>query len=255
MTSGTARHVEPGRTGPDERPRRAVIVDHEGLWTKSMGILPSFGGSVRWSRSTTAVLPGEAELVLILTRGLVAPGISAQQDAASITVLVDAPVALGHHGCGAVLACTHATMHEAVAAAAGALFTVAFANHVTGYQWDELLDVLSRDTLLVAAKAERADEDSIAVCAVRSLGYFQGRSRIEPEAVVLGIAVPRVRAPRLTVMGRISSSLRALTGHSCQQMTGYQLTSGTHEAVFLLAALPIPALPGAPVRALRRWPR
>jgi hypothetical protein len=129
------------------------------------------------------------------------------------------------------------------------------ANHVIGYEWKELLDVLTRDTLVIAARAGSAGHDTTAACALRNLAYFQGDNRIEPEATILGITLPRHRAPDLSEMGQISSSLRALTGLRCHQLTGYRLVPGEDEVAFLLATYPIPALPGERIRARRRWPR
>ncbi|QBR04402.1 hypothetical protein [Paraburkholderia pallida] len=228
---------------------RATIVDPEGFWTKPLSMLPSCGDKVHWSMSPTEPPAREADLCFQLAGKLNEPGSQPPDHTARITVLVDTSLPLGHRDCGAVLVCAHSTMHEAIAAAAGALFTVATANHVVRFQWAELLDVLSCDTLMVASKAGSADHDSITRCALQNLGYFQGASRVEPEATLLGIAVPQVRPPRLRDMVKVASSLRALVGQRCYQLIGYRLTSGPDEDAFLLATFPIPALPGGAVRA------
>lgn len=249
MTSDTVPHL----TG--ERIFRAAIIDPEGLWTRPLSILPSCGGRVQWLIFPTEPSTGHVDFCLRLTGKLCGHNSAAHKHVGHITVLVDASVAIGHRGCGAVLPCTHAMMHDVATAAAGAIFTVATANHLVSCPWDELLNVVSRDTLMVAAKVDRADHDSIAACALQNFAYFQGTSRIEPETTVLGIAVPRAPTLRLSNMGKVTRSLRALAGHRCHQLTGYRLISEADEAAFLLAAFPIPAFPGGPVRALRRWPR
>jgi hypothetical protein len=255
MPPETALHSPHGQPDSEAKIFKAIIVDPDEFWSEPLNTLPSFDDKVQWAISPTEPRAGEADLCFRLAKNLDAAGKRTKTDMTCVTVLVDTAVPLGLRDCGAVLACSQSTMHEAIVAAAGALFTVATANHVVSFEWSELAEVLSRDTLIVAAKASSANLDSVAACALRYLGYFQGTSRIEPETTVLGIVLPQVRTLRLSDMSKYGSSLRAVASHRCHQLIGYRLAFGQDEAAFLLATYPIPGLPGGAVRAQPRWPR
>lgn len=236
-------------------PFTPLLIDPHGLWSETLDVLPAFDGHVRWETSQTQSQPKTDGLSIRLTNTLADYQSGAEHQKGSVTVLVDSEVPIGLHGCGAILTCSRDTLSAAVAAMAGAIFAVALANHVAHFGWGDVLEVISRDVLMVAVSMPGIDSATIASSAVRTLGYFQGVSRIEPEAVMLGAIASAENPPSLGDMSKLSSSIRAISGLSCHQIVACHLSKQRKAAAFLLATFPIPALPGQPVRARRRWPR
>lgn len=235
-------------------PFPAVLIDPHGLWSAPLDVLPSFDGRVQWLRSTTPWPPETDGLSIRLANSSAECQSGAERWTGCVTALVDAAVPIGLHGCSAILACSHDTMSTAVVAMATAILTVALANHIAHFGWSDAREIISRDVLMVAAPMHAADADTISGCAARTLGYFQGTSRIEPEAVILGIIASDKEPPGLRDMTDFAHSIRSMSGLTCYQIVACHLSKQAHATAFLLATFPIPALPGQRIRARRRWP-
>lgn len=244
----------PTGSAQPRHPFPAMLVDPHGLWDAPLDVLPSFDGRVQWLRSTTSRSPHADGLSIRLARSSAECQSDAELRTGCVTLLVDAAVPIGLQGCGAILVCSHDTMSTAVVAMATAILAVTLANHIAHFEWSDAREIISRDVLMVAASMHAANPDTLSGCAARTLGYFQGASPIEPEAVILGVIASDKEPPGLRDITDLAHSIRSMSGLNCYQIVACHLSKQAHATAFLLATFPIPVLPGQRIRARRRWP-
>jgi hypothetical protein len=236
-------------------PETALLIDPDGLWDVPLDALPSFGGRFQWKLSTVPWPPEIDGFSVRLANSTPEFDVGVGQRKGCVTVLVDSVIPIGLKDCGAILVCSRDAMVTAVASMAAAILSVSLANYVVEYGWKDALEVISRDVLLVAASMRDIDVDTIAACVTQTLGYFQGTSRIEPEAVMLGTIASERAPPHLRFFSNHTKSIRALSGWNCYSIVSCHLSMDLPPAAYLLATFPIPVLPGHRVLPRRRLPR
>lgn len=243
----------PKTDSPNENSRSFTvqIVDAAGLLEPG-GALPDFGGRVAWRLSVDAHTPAEAppDFVITLTRDT-AELADRRPQRVGVSVVVDSPIPIGLRDCGALLACERGEVRDTVATLAHAIFRVALADQVVRYDWMEIEELLRGDCLLIVRALPASSTDAFASAAIGAIAYFQGRTRIEPDSLLLGIAAPEILP--LTQRRELTRPLLALAGHHCAFLAGVHTRRGHSPEAALLLTYPIPRMPGEVVRPkLRR---
>ncbi len=235
------------------RPFIVQIVDPLGLW-EAGNELPDFGGRVDWRLSADAdampdPTPGVAPDFVIRLATDLAPLAGRRSQRAGVSVLVDSGVPIGARGCGPILACPRGEVRRTVETLAQAIFRVALADQVVHYDWSEIEELLRGDCLLIARSLPAASPDGFASAAIGAVSYFQGRTRVEPEGLLLGIAAPGTLP--LVQRRDFTRPLLALAGHHCAFLAGVHTQRGQPPEAALLLTFPMPRMPGEDVRPQR----
>ncbi|VVD29241.1 hypothetical protein [Paraburkholderia dioscoreae] len=235
------------------RPFFVQIVDALGLWG-SGNELPDFGSRVAWRVSADAdatpdSTPDATPDFVIRVATDLEPLAGRRGRPAGVSVLVDSVVPIGARGCGPILACPHDEVRSAVETLAQAVFRVALADQVVLYEWSEIEELLRGDCLVLVRSLPAASPDAFAAAAIGAVAYFQGRTRIEPEGLLLGLAAPGTLP--LVQRRDFTRPLLALAGHHCAFLAGVHTHRGQPPEAALLLTFPMPRLPGEDVRAQR----
>lgn len=229
----------------DGRAFTVRIVDELGLW-EAPSDLPDFGGRVAWSLNadadaTSAAAPDFVVRLATDFAHLAGHGVPR----AGVTVLVDANIPIGLRDCGPIVACQRREMRSVIGTLAQSIFWVALADQVVRYDWCEIEELFRRDCLVLARSLPAA----FASAAIGAVSYFQGRSRIEPEGLLLGIAAPGTLP--LAQRRQLTRPLLALAGHHCAFLAGVHTHRGHPPEAALLLTFPMPRMPGEDVRPKR----
>ena len=247
-TAGAA-HQDTSSATDGGRPFIVHIVDPLGLW-EACGNLPDFGGRVAWrvSADADATPDPTPDFVIRLATDL-APLAGRRPQRAGVSVLVDSVVPIGARGCGPILACSRDAVRSAVETLAQAIFRVALADQVVHYEWSEIEELLRGDCLLIVRSLPAVSPDAFAAAAIGAVAYFQGRTRIEPESLLLGLAAPGTLP--LVQRREFTRPLLALAGHHCVFLAGVHTQRGQPPEAALLLTFPMPRMPGEGVRPQR----
>lgn len=253
MSTSVADASFPQTDSPTESPRAFTvqIVDAAGL-LEPESALPDFGGRVAWQLSVDARAPSETPPDFVITLMCDTAQLAEHRShRVGVSVIVDAPIPIGLRDCGPLLACAGAEVRHTVATLAHAVFRVAFADQVVRYDWTEIEELLRGDCLLIVRALPASSTDAFASAAIGAVAYFQGRTRIEPDSLLLGIAAPEILP--LVQRREFTRPLLALAGHHCAFLAGVHTHRGHPPEAALLLTYPIPRLPGEVVRPkLRR---
>ena len=251
-TAGAAPRATSSATD-DDRPFIVQIVDALGLWEPGSE-LPDFGGRVAWRVSADAdatpdPAPGAPPDFVIRLATDLALLAGRRPARAGVSVLVDSVVPIGARGCGPILACPRDEVRSAVETLAQAVFRVALADQVVHYEWSEIEELLRGDCLVLVRSLPAASPDAFAAAAIGAVAYFQGRTRIEPEGLLLGLAAPGTLS--LVQRRDFTRPLLALAGHHCAFLAGVHTQHGQPPEAALLLTFPVPRMPGEDVRPQR----
>lgn len=247
-TAGATHQDTSSATGGG-RPFIVQIVDPLGFWEPG-NELPDFGGRVAWRLNADAdATPEVAPDFVIRLATDVEPLAGRRGRPAGVSVLVDSGVQVGARGCGPILACPRDEVRSAVETLAQAVFRVALADQVVHYDWSEIEELLRGDCLLIVRSLPAVSTDAFAAAAIGAVAYFQGRTRIEPEGLLLGLAAPRTLP--LVQRRDFTRPLLALAGHHCAFLAGVHTQRGQPPEAALLLTFPMPRMPGEDVRPQR----
>lgn len=87
-------------------------------------------------------------------------------------------------------------VHDTIRTLARGLVTLAFARQHIEYGREDVRALLTGDKMLVLATCACATHEAIVGEALRFIPYFQGESRIEPEAIVTSYLMPSLHCRR-----------------------------------------------------------
>jgi hypothetical protein len=165
------------------------IVDNLGLWREMESELPEFDDRVVWqiAAGADATLDIVSDLSITLARDF-AHLADGRPQRASVSILVDTSIPIGLRRCGPLVACKQGEIRDVVITLAQAIFRVVLADQVVSYDWSDIEEFLRADCLLTGHTLPTGSVEAFAAAAVGAVSCFQGRSRIEPDGLLLGIA-------------------------------------------------------------------
>ncbi|RKR45956.1 hypothetical protein [Paraburkholderia sp. BL17N1] len=254
--AASAAPADASRLALADASERSFVVrlrDGLGLSPRVKSQLPSFDGRVAWqiangADGADAAPCAEPDLWITLTRDVAGLG-GPRTARPNVSVLVGARIPIGLRDCGPIVACPEAEIEEVVLALAQSIFWVALADQVVSYDWSKIESLLRSDCILTVSALPAGNAEAFAAAAINAVAHFHGRSRVEPDGLLLGIASPGVLP--LTQRRDFTRPLLALAGHNCQFLAGVHTQRVSQREASLLLAYPIPGMPSDSVRPLR----
>jgi len=205
------------REVPETRRPDKLTVFVQGAPDALLAPLPDFGGRLQWL-SRRPRQPADAQIV-IAERQI---GATLAQRLRSLrhperlvlTVLVDGTAAAAA-GCGPVVPTTAEALPRTLQLLASVLFAPVLEDGPMPLSWHDVHAVASRDAVGLALHLDTGAESCMADELLLQLARFHGRTRIEPEALLASIYLPR-GLPSLVACSQQLRRLGAVTGHHCE---------------------------------------
>ncbi|EHP38001.1 hypothetical protein OR16_39724 [Cupriavidus basilensis OR16] len=205
------------RDTPDPRQPGKLTIFVQGAPDASLASLPSFDGRLHWV-SRRPRQPADAQLVIVERQinAATAQRLRALRhpDRLVLTLLVDG---LPHaaSGCGPIVPTTTEALPRTLELLASVLFAPVLGDGPMPLTWRDVQTVANRDAICLALHVETSSEAGMADELLMQLARFHGRTRIEPEALLASIYLPR-GLPSLVSCSQQLRRLGAVTGHNCE---------------------------------------
>lgn len=205
------------RDTPDPRQPDKLTVFVQGAPDALLASLPDFGGCLHWV-SRRPRQPADAHFVIV-ERQINAT--TAQRlrslrhpDRLVLTLLVDG---LPHaaSGCGPIVPTTAEALPRTLQLLASVLFAPVLSDGPMPLNWRDVQTVANRDAIGLALHLDTSSEAGMSDELLMQLARFHGRTRIEPEALLASIYLPR-GLPSLVSCSQQLRRLGAVTGHHCE---------------------------------------
>ncbi|MGO4331907.1 hypothetical protein [Cupriavidus sp. M-11] len=205
------------RESPDARQPDKLTVLVQGAPDVLLASLPDFDGRLQWL-SRRPRQPADAQIV-IAERQI---GATLAQRLRSLrhperlvlTVLVDGTAAAAT-GCGPIVPTTAQALPHTLELLASVLFAPVLGDGPMPLSWRDVQTLASRDALGLALHLDTSSESCMSDALLMQLARFHGRTRIEPEALLASIYLPR-GLPSLVQCSEQLRRLGAVTGHHCE---------------------------------------
>lgn len=205
------------REVPESRQTDKLMVLIQGAPDALLAPLPDFGGRLHWV-SRRPRQPADVQLVIVERQisAAMAQRLRALRhpDRLVVTLLVDGP-AYATTGCGPIVPTTAEGLPRTLELLSSVLFAPVLGDGPMPLTWRDVHAVASRDAIGLALHVETTSEASMADELLMQLARFHGRTRIEPEALLASIYLPR-GLPSLVNCSQQLRRLGALTGHYCE---------------------------------------
>ncbi|MDF3832978.1 hypothetical protein P3W85_08455 [Cupriavidus basilensis] len=203
----------------DAHPRQTdkLTVFVQGAPDALLAPLPDFSGRLHWV-SRRPRHPPDAQVVVVerqLTATMAQRLRSLRHpERLLITLLVDGPVHAAP-GCGPIVPTTAEALPWTLQLLASVLFAPVLEDGPMPLAWKDVQALVGRDAIGLVLHLDTTSEASMSDELLIHLARFHGRTRIEPEALLASIYLPR-GLPSLVNCSQQLRRLGAVTGHYCE---------------------------------------